>query len=68
MLLDDGLATGFDALRFVAEEAGGPDVLLEVGEVGAGEVRRAAVFSEQFGGDQVDPFVSALSRKDGRDE
>src|SRR5690242_7953410 len=66
--LDDQVCRRADALRLVAVEAGLLDVLLQLLQVGARVVRRAAILLEESLRHGVDTLVGALGREDGGDE
>ncbi len=59
---------GDERVRLGAEEAGGPDHLLQLGAVGRGVRRGVRVPREQRGRDQVHPDVGGLRRQHGGDQ
>ena len=68
VLVDQGLGGGVNVLRFVAEETGRLDDLLELGDLGFGHCFGVGVLGEEILGDDVDPHVGALGREDRGDQ
>lgn len=68
MVFQKRLATRLNVFRFVAEESDSPDVVLQFFRRRVCETFRVAIFSEKIFRDDVDLFVRALRRQDGRDE
>src|ERR1700722_1504325 len=62
---DDFLAGAHYGFRFVAEETGRSDVLLELRGIRVSEGGRLGIFAIQSFGDLIDAHVSALRGKDG---
>ena len=66
---DDGFAGAHDRFGFVAEEAGGAEVLFEFVGSGVGEGFRRWIFFVKRGGDLVDTRTSVVwAESDGGDE
>jgi hypothetical protein len=65
---DDFLRGADHGFGFVAEEAGGADVGLELFGRDCGESLDGRIFAEEFGRDAVHVYVGRLSGKDGRDQ
>ena len=68
VVLDDGLAGGFDAFGFVAEEAGGSDFFFEFREGGVGVIGGGAIFLEKERRDHIHTFVGALGGENRGDK
>lgn len=64
---DQHAGCALNALRLVAVEAGALDDLFERGQCRCGELLRARVEAEEFGGDHVHPHVGGLRGEDGGD-
>jgi len=61
----DASAGRLDAARLVFVKTGGPDFLLQSGEIGSGKILRGTVLLEQCGRDQIHAFVGALRGENG---
>ena len=68
MLRDERLGHADQGLRFLAEEAGGFDLLLERWRTSFRQGGRIQVALEQGGCDEVDPRIGRLRRQDGGDQ
>ena len=65
---DDFVGCSLDGFGFVAEEAGGADEVFKLGQCCFGHRLRSREAAEEFGRDDVDADVGALSGEDGGDE